>query len=66
MIMRAKNVNRFITIIVAVSIGAIAAIMLFALIKNGSFEDTRETRQYGNLTCVYNVTQDKIEDCSGG
>ncbi len=60
-----RRFPHFSTILVVVIILLSIAVGIFVA-SNGIQEDERETRQYGNLTCVYNVTQDKIEDCSGG
>lgn len=56
------KLNVALVIVVLVVIG----FFVFALFaSSGHSEDKREIRQYGPLTCVYNVDQDKVESCGG-
>lgn len=45
----------------------IAALVLFVVVlvtTNDNDEDRRELREFGGMQCVYNVTEDVIEECT--
>lgn len=61
--MRVKRQNLLISL--GIMFFVIGGIIVY-IFTGGTIEDVRETRQYGDMTCVYNKTLDKIEACSNG
>lgn len=41
----------------------VGGVAMFAALAHPRHEDTREVRHIGELSCVYNVTRDRIEAC---
>lgn len=59
-----QDVHTKFLVLLGIIFFVIGGVIVYFITSSGPHEDTREIRNVGGLTCVYNVDTDEMEACA--